>query len=120
MKINTPTPEQMNESIEAWAPVEQAYREDPGFRRRLAEDAAAAVAEKGLELPRGVSELKILENTPEVFHLAFPCNPNSIVSDDSLDQVSGGGRGPQYPTEPPVGPRFSYQSPVTGEEVFVY
>ena len=116
MKIDTPTPEQMNESIEAWAPVEQAYREDSGFRRRLAEDAAAAVAEKGLELPRGISELRVVENTSEVFHLAFPSDPNASVSDDALNQVSGGTRSPYWSDGQlaHLGPRYTSYTPGQG------
>lgn len=116
MKTSAPTPEQIRKSIAAWVPVEQAYREDPGFRQRLAEDAAAAVAEQGLELPHGISEVKVVENTPEIFHLTFPRDPNSVVPDKSLKHVVGGTGAPVQPggTEPPVGPRVSYTNPVTG------
>ena len=110
------TPEQIRKSIAAWVPVEQAWREDPNFRRRLAEDAAAAVTEHGLELPEGIREVRVAENTPEVFHLAFPRDPNASVPDRDLDQVAGGaGSGtPAGSTEPPVGPRVTYTNPVTG------
>ena len=116
MNISTPTPEQMNKGIEAWAPVERAYREDPGFRDRLAADAAAAVAEQGLELPQGVSELKVVENTSEVFHLAFPADPNASVPDDSLDRVAGGARSPYWSDAQlaHLGPRYTGYTPGAG------
>ena len=123
MKINTSpppptnmTPEQVRKSIAAWIPVERAYREDPGFRRRLAEDAAAAVAEHGLELPEGIREVRVAENTAEVFHLAFPRDPNASVPDRDLDQVAGGtgSSAPAGGAQPPVGPRITYTNPVTG------
>ena len=116
MKISTPTPEQMNEGIKAWAPVERAYREDPGFRDRLAEDAAAAVAEQGLELPQGISELRVVENTAEVFHLAFPSDPNASVPDDSLDRVAGGTRAPYWSDAQlaHLGPRYTSFTPGQG------
>ena len=116
MNISTPTPEQMNKGIEAWAPVERAWRDDPAFRDRLAADAAAAVAEQGLELPRGVSELRVVENTPEVFHLAFPADPNASVPDASLDQVAGGSGGSYWSDAQlsHLGPRYTSYTPGQG------
>ena len=31
-----------------------------------------------------------MANTPEVFHLVMPQNPNAVISDQDLTRVSGG------------------------------
>ena len=91
-----PTPKDLNDAIYAWDPLGQAWREDPGFRRRLQADPTAAAAEKGLELPAGVREVRVAENTAETFHVIFPASPNQNLSDEALRQVSGGTTQEQY------------------------
>ena len=88
--MNTPTPKAMHDAIYAWDPLGQAWREDPDFRARLEADPAAAAAEQGLELPAGIREVRVAENTPETFHVIFPPSPNRNLSDEALGQVSGG------------------------------
>lgn len=121
MDIKMPSPEKMDATLGAWIPVEQAYREDPGFRRRLAEDAGAAVAEKGLQLPEGISEVRVAENTAETFHVIFPRDPNASLGDDALQNVSGGAVRPgtsHFDIDPgsglPYGPRYSGYTPGAG------
>ena len=94
--MNTPTPKAMHEAINAWAPLERAWRADPDFRARLEADPAAAAAEQGLELSAGIREVRVAENTPETFHVIFPPSPNRNLSDEALGQVSGGVTDAQY------------------------
>ena len=115
MDIKMPSPEKMDADLSAWVPVEQAYREDPDFRLRLAEDAGAAVAEKGLRLPEGIREVKVAENTTETFHVIFPRDPNARLGDDALQNVSGGTS--HFDLDPsglPYGPRYSGYTPGAG------
>lgn len=94
--MNTPTPKAMHDAIYAWDPLGQAWRADPDFRARLEADPAAAAAERGLELPAGIREVRVAENTPETFHVIFPPSPNRNLSDEALGQVSGGVTDAQY------------------------
>ena len=75
---------------EAWNSLTRCYREDAGFRDRLAADPAAAMAETGLELPDGVDQVSVVENTAETFHVIFPPSPNALLGDEALGAVSGG------------------------------
>lgn len=94
--MSTPTPKDMRDAIYAWDPLGQAWRADPDFRARLAADPAAAAAERGLELPAGIREVRVAENTPETFHVIFPPSPNQNLTDEALRQVSGGVTDAQY------------------------
>ena len=94
--MSTPTPKDMRDAIYAWDPLGQAWRADPDFRARLEADPAAAAAERGLELPAGIREVRVAENTPETFHVIFPPSPNQNLTDEALRQVSGGVTDAQY------------------------
>ena len=66
------------------------YRDDPGLRARIdSGDVADAIAYLGVELPAG-AEPRIVANSDEVYHLALPSNPNAMLGDDTLTNVSGG------------------------------
>ena len=64
-------------------------RDDPGLRRRLDADPRAFFGERGVDLPAGI-DFGIAVNTPEVFHLVMPQDPNAAISDQDLTQISGG------------------------------
>ena len=102
--MNEQNPKAMNEAINAWAPLERAWREDPAFRDRLAADPAAALADQGLSLPTGISEVRVSENTADTFHVIFPGDPNARMSDEALMEVAGG-TGYSYENLP-MGPRY--------------
>lgn len=61
---------------------------DDAYKQRLLTDTAAALAEEGVELPAGL-EVKVVEDTAEVFHLVIPAKSDEL-SEEELDQVSGG------------------------------
>ena len=69
--------------------ISDAWREDAGFRAAVEEDAKAALASKGLEIP-GPAEVSVAVDTEEVTHFVFPPNPNETLSDTMLDRLSGG------------------------------
>lgn len=63
---------------------------DEDFRKRLLAAPAAVVGEYGVEIPAGV-ELRVLENTNEVVHLALPpLEKDGELSDAELEGVAGG------------------------------
>ena len=69
--------------------ISDAWREDAGFRAAVEEDAKAALALKGLEIP-GPTEVSVAVDTEDVTHFVFPPDPNEALSDTVLDRVSGG------------------------------
>ena len=69
--------------------ITDAWREDAGFRASVEEDAKAALASKGLEIP-GPAEVSVAVDTEDVTHFVFPPDPNEALSDTVLDRVSGG------------------------------
>ena len=76
-----------------WATLVKCYREDAGFRNRLATNPAAALAETGLELPAGIDRVRVSENTATTFHVIFPPSPNARLGDEALMEVAGGSGG---------------------------
>ena len=79
----------------SWISLVRCCREDADFRERLAADPAAALAGAGLEfdLPAGVDQVSVVENTAGTHHVVFPPNPNAQLGDEALEAVSGGGPG---------------------------
>ncbi len=82
------TPEEMEKKMgqliaKAWA--------DEDFKKQLIANPKEVGKEYGLGAPEGV-EVKVLENTDKVFHFVLPPKPSDELSDDDLDDVSGGGR----------------------------
>ena len=64
-------------------------RSDPEFRARLRAEPGAALAECGLPVAPGV-EIRLVEDTDDVFHFVLPPELNAPLSDSSLEVVSGG------------------------------
>ena len=64
-------------------------RGNPELRAELDADPRAFFAARGAELPPG-AELRITANTPEVFHLVMPADPNDVLADEALAGVAGG------------------------------
>ena len=64
-------------------------RSDPEFRARLRAEPGAVLAECGLPVEPGV-ELKLVEDTGDVFHFVLPPELNTQLSDSSMAAVSGG------------------------------
>ena len=67
-------------------------RDSPELRAELDADPRAFLAGRGMEFPAG-AELRVAANTPEVFHLVMPSDPNATVSDEALSGVAGGSSG---------------------------
>lgn len=73
-----------------WAAMVANWQGDPEFRSRMEEDPKAALAENGIELPGGVEDVRLAVNSEETVHMVFPPDPNSAMSDASLQDVVGG------------------------------
>lgn len=73
----------------AYQAIGDARENDPEFRALLEEDPRAALASKGLEVPQG-TEVRVHANDGDTVYIAFPSDPNQLLSDISLDNVSGG------------------------------
>ena len=69
--------------------IMKAWREDPGWRARVAADPKAALAEKGLDMS-GVDEVRVAVDTPETAHFVLPPEPGASLSDGALERVAGG------------------------------
>jgi hypothetical protein len=63
---------------------------DEEFKKRLLTDATAVLREEGMEVPDGV-EVRVVENTGQVFNVVLPKKPEAQeLSDDQLEGVAGG------------------------------
>ena len=68
----------------------ERYRGDEELRARIdSGDAASALAEIGVEVPPG-AEIRVVENTDSVYHVAMPADPSADLSDQALAPVAGG------------------------------
>jgi hypothetical protein len=74
---------------------------DEGFKKRLLSGQAQVFKEEGVEIPPGV-EVRVVEDTATVYHLVLPMKPTSNeLSEEQLDQVSGGAREGEHRPMPP-------------------
>ena len=64
-------------------------RNSPELQAELDADPRAFLADRGMTFPAD-ADLRVAANTPEVFHLVMPPNPNATVSDEALSDVVGG------------------------------
>ena len=69
---------------------------DEGFKQKLLSEPAEILREEGIELPPGV-EIRMVENTDNVFHFVLPAKPvGDVISDDQLEKISAGGAYPYW------------------------
>ena len=70
--------------------LSERYRGDEEFRSQMATGGTAdSLSEFGLLIP-AQAEVRIVENTDEIFHLVLPADPNTSLSDELLNTVTGG------------------------------
>jgi hypothetical protein len=67
------TPEQRQERAKRYGQVVARAWQDEAFHRRLLADPAGALREHGIDVPAG-REMRVVENTDEVFHLVLPAS----------------------------------------------
>ena len=76
-------------TIAAYQAIGDAQENDPEFLALLEEDPRAALASKGLEMPRE-AEVRVHISDADTVYIAFPPDPNEPLSDMLLENVSGG------------------------------
>lgn len=86
----SPETNEYGRNLARFADLAARYRGDAELRERLDRgDAAAEVRELGIEPIPGV-DMRIVVDTDEVTHIAFPSDPNMSLGDESLHNVAGG------------------------------
>lgn len=81
--------ENLDEVSGVLSELSSACRANPELRAELDADPHAFFSARGVELPAETA-FRVAANTPEVFHLIMPRDPNAAVSDETLAGVSGG------------------------------
>ena len=67
----------------------KTYHRDGGSRIEPGTEAHAALSRMGIELPPGM-EIQVSANSEDTFHVVFPPDPNTALSDEMLAVVAGG------------------------------
>lgn len=62
---------------------------DEAFKKQLLANPKAVLTREGLVIPEEV-EIRAVQNTDRLVHLPLPPKPPDELSDDALEQVSGG------------------------------
>jgi hypothetical protein len=71
-----------------WVRVLARAWQQPVYKQRLMAEPAAVLREEGIEVPVGL-QVRVVENTDQVFHLVLPQRPDDKLSDEQLDQAVG-------------------------------
>ena len=82
-------PEGLHRSARQIVLIADAYREDPDFRASLDSDPVATLAENDVDV-RPDTEVRVVQDTAEVFHFVLPPDFNIDMSDEMLGMVAGG------------------------------
>ena len=76
-------------TAERFASLADAYHADNSVAERCGTDPLSVLREHGIDIPHG-SDVRIVPNTDETYHLVLPQDPNSVLEDESLGTVVGG------------------------------
>lgn len=89
----TPVPWDMDRSLDEvvgdFFEIAAAYHRDGGSRIGPGTEAYALLTSMGVELPPGM-DIQVSANTKDTFHVVFPPDPNTALSDEMLVSVAGG------------------------------
>lgn len=86
----SPATNEYGRNLERFADLAVRYRDDAELRDRIDRgDAAPELRDLGIAPIPGV-EMRIVADTDEVTHVAFPADPNMSLSDESLNGMAGG------------------------------
>ena len=83
---------QLQRRLERMETLAEAYRTDPAVRTRAENEPHSLLREQGLEIPPS-TDVRIVANTPDLFHLVMPPDPNLALADEDLGIVAGGKSG---------------------------
>ena len=84
--VQRPEPVEWFERLLEFARI---YHRHGGGRVEPGTEPHSALSEMGVDVPSGV-DLRVSVNTDETFHVVFPPDPNTMLSDEALTAVSGG------------------------------
>ena len=65
------------------------YHQDSALRARADAEPRAVLADYGLSMPPQ-TDVRIVANTAETYNFIMPPDPNAVLADEDLAQVSGG------------------------------
>ena len=88
LTMETGTVRDAVESMERFA---DKYRKEPDLRARMEEDPAAVLSDFGVDLSPGF-DVRVVEDSADVFHVTLPLDPNVQLGDEQLNMVAGGGK----------------------------
>lgn len=89
MANQQPSPEQMQQIARQQAQFMARVWSHPAFKQRLISDPQGVLREQGAPVPDNV-EIRVVENTDQVFYLVLPPMPAEEITDEQLEAVSGG------------------------------
>ena len=98
--VNTPIvlamePAAVRDAVASMERFADKYRKEPDLRARMEEDPAAVFADFGLDLPPH-TDVRVVEDSADVFHVTLPLDPNVQLGDEQLNTVAGGGKTAGY------------------------
>ncbi len=79
----------LDESVDDFFEFARMYYRDGGPRIEPGTEAYTALSRLGIELPPGM-DIQVSANTKDTFHVVFPPDPNTALSDEMLLGVAGG------------------------------
>jgi len=91
--------------------VARAWR-DEAFKQELIANPKQVLTDAGMTVDEGV-EVQVVEDTPTTRHLVFPVTPDSALSEEQLESVTGGSSS----TETAVMSTTTYNSSVMAPNV---
>jgi Nitrile hydratase, alpha chain len=80
--------ERSEADMKKWAQLIAQTWADEKFKRRLIENPAAVLRERGIEMPPG-AELRVVENTEKVRYLTLPAKPSGDVEELNMAELAG-------------------------------
>ena len=79
--------EALNESYKALHQFYQRYHAEAEVRERISRGDTSDLS--GLKLPQDM-ELRVVEQTSDTYYFPLPPPPGAVLSDESLESISGG------------------------------
>lgn len=83
--------------MECFAGLADAYHTDTSLAECCGTGPVAVLREYGIDIPHG-SDVRIVPNTGETYHVVLPQYPNSVLEDESLGAVVGGSTASTLPS----------------------
>jgi hypothetical protein len=86
-------PDPQSDWDKVWGQLIAKAWADDNFKKRLIADPGAVLKEHGINVPAGM-QVKVVENSSQVVHVALPPKPPAEeLSDEELSKAAGGDHG---------------------------